>query len=64
MTVNALIDVYAAGGGLEKAHKVFDKTHDADAVLWKAMTTVDAQNGFSEMALEIFKKVWASLKSS
>ncbi|XP_057813455.2 pentatricopeptide repeat-containing protein At4g21065 [Cryptomeria japonica] len=52
---NALIDMYAKCGRLEKARELFDNMPQRDVVSWNAMTAGYAQNGFAEKALEIFK---------
>jgi len=55
VVMNALIDMYAKYGSVEKAPKLFDKMHNVNKVLWKAMIIGYTQNNFSKKVLETFK---------
>ncbi|XP_057873045.2 pentatricopeptide repeat-containing protein At3g24000, mitochondrial-like [Cryptomeria japonica] len=54
---NALVDMYAKCGSIEKAREVFDRIPQRDAISWTAMIVGYAQNGFVEHALETFKQM-------
>ncbi|XP_057873988.1 pentatricopeptide repeat-containing protein At4g13650-like [Cryptomeria japonica] len=52
---NALVDMYAKCGSIDKARKVFDKMPHRNVVSWNAMIAGYAQNGFCNNALRIFE---------
>ncbi|XP_059067337.1 pentatricopeptide repeat-containing protein At3g26782, mitochondrial [Cryptomeria japonica] len=52
---NALIDMYAKCGSMQKARQMFDKMSVRDAVTWNTMMAGYALDGFAEEALETFK---------
>ncbi|XP_059069475.1 pentatricopeptide repeat-containing protein At3g24000, mitochondrial-like [Cryptomeria japonica] len=54
---NALVDMYAKCGGIDKARELFDRMPQRDIVSWNALIAGYAQNGFVESALEIFKQM-------
>ncbi|XP_057832150.2 pentatricopeptide repeat-containing protein At3g12770-like [Cryptomeria japonica] len=55
MVGNALLDMYAKCGSIDKARELFDKMSQRDVISWNAMIAGYAQNGFCEDALKIFK---------
>ncbi|XP_057833238.2 pentatricopeptide repeat-containing protein At3g24000, mitochondrial [Cryptomeria japonica] len=55
LVVNALVDMYAKCGSIQKARDLFDKMSQRNVVTWNAMITGYAQNGDIDEALEIFK---------
>ncbi|XP_057840102.1 pentatricopeptide repeat-containing protein At1g15510, chloroplastic [Cryptomeria japonica] len=57
VVVNALIDMYAKCGSMQKAVKLFDKTSQRDVISWTAMIAGYAQNGLVEKALETFRQM-------
>ncbi|XP_057847951.1 pentatricopeptide repeat-containing protein At4g21065 [Cryptomeria japonica] len=57
VVVNALIDMYSKCGRMLKAYKLFDKMPARNVVSWTAIIAGYAQNGFVEMALEVFKEM-------
>ncbi|XP_057873705.2 pentatricopeptide repeat-containing protein At4g30700-like [Cryptomeria japonica] len=57
VVTSTLVDMYAKCGSINKACKLFDKIAQRDVVLWTAMITGYAQNGFIEKALEAFKQM-------
>ncbi|XP_057838735.2 pentatricopeptide repeat-containing protein At3g12770 [Cryptomeria japonica] len=57
---NALIDMYAKCGSINKASDLFDKMFQRDVVSWNAMTAGYSQNGLVEKALETFKQMQLS----
>ncbi|XP_057854806.2 pentatricopeptide repeat-containing protein At5g27110 [Cryptomeria japonica] len=57
MVGNALLDMYAKCGSIDKAYKLFDKMPQRNVVSWNAMIAGYAQNGLVEKALEIFKQM-------
>ncbi|XP_057844583.2 pentatricopeptide repeat-containing protein At2g03880, mitochondrial-like [Cryptomeria japonica] len=54
---NALVDMYAKCGCIDKARELFDKMPRKNVVSWNAMLGGYAQNGFVEKALETFKQM-------
>ncbi|XP_057818471.2 pentatricopeptide repeat-containing protein At2g13600-like [Cryptomeria japonica] len=57
VVANALIDMYAKCGSINKAYKLFDKMPQRDVISWTTMIAGYTQNGFVEEALETFKKM-------
>ncbi|XP_057865082.2 pentatricopeptide repeat-containing protein At2g13600 [Cryptomeria japonica] len=57
MVVNALIDMYAKFGRIEKASGLFDTMSQRDLVSWNSMTAGYAQNGILDKALELFNEM-------
>ncbi|KAH9323955.1 hypothetical protein KI387_018594, partial [Taxus chinensis] len=45
VVLNALIDMYAKCGSIQKAHKLFDKLHHPNVVSWTAMIAGCAMHG-------------------
>ena len=54
---NALIDMYAKLGALEKARAVCDHLEDRDVVSWTILIDGYVQNGLANEALECFRKM-------
>eukprot|EP01018_Ginkgo_biloba_P014954 Gb_36806 [translate_table: standard] len=54
---SALVDMYAKCGSIVNARQVFDKTPDADVVMWTAIIAGCALHGFSKDALHLFKQM-------
>ncbi|XP_059069534.1 pentatricopeptide repeat-containing protein At3g24000, mitochondrial-like [Cryptomeria japonica] len=54
---NALIDMYAKCGSIDKARELFDRMPRRNVFSWTAMISGYAQNGFVEIALETFKQM-------
>eukprot|EP01018_Ginkgo_biloba_P004259 Gb_29466 [translate_table: standard] len=54
---NALIDLYAKCGHMEKAQRLFDKMSQINVVSWTAMLVGYAQHGHCEKALVLFDKM-------
>ncbi|XP_059069471.1 putative pentatricopeptide repeat-containing protein At1g68930 [Cryptomeria japonica] len=54
---NALVDMYAKCGSMNKAQELFDRMPQRDVVSWTVMIGGYAQNGFVEKALETFKQM-------
>ncbi|XP_057837437.2 pentatricopeptide repeat-containing protein At2g13600 isoform X2 [Cryptomeria japonica] len=57
VVANALVDMYAKCGSIDKARELFDKMPQRDVVSWNAMIAGYTQNGFVEKALETFKQM-------
>ncbi|XP_057825480.1 pentatricopeptide repeat-containing protein At1g08070, chloroplastic [Cryptomeria japonica] len=57
VVLNALLDMYAKCGSLQKARKVFDKLPQQNVVSWNAMIVGYKQNGLVDKALCIFKQM-------
>ncbi|OWM89500.1 pentatricopeptide repeat-containing protein At2g03380, mitochondrial [Punica granatum] len=58
----SLLDLYMKCGKVRDARNVFDELPSVDLVAWTAMIVGYAQNGFSDMALKLFRdKRWTSL---
>ncbi|XP_057873031.2 pentatricopeptide repeat-containing protein At3g24000, mitochondrial-like [Cryptomeria japonica] len=55
MVGNALVDMYAKCGSLDKARDLFDKMPQKNVVSWNAMIAGYAQNGFCKDALKTFE---------
>ncbi|ONK64802.1 uncharacterized protein A4U43_C07F30100 [Asparagus officinalis] len=56
---NALIDMYAKCGNLDKAWSVFEGMRERDLVSWNSMVQGLANHGYGERALELFDKMVA-----
>ncbi|XP_057840083.1 pentatricopeptide repeat-containing protein At2g13600 [Cryptomeria japonica] len=54
---NALIDMYAKCGSIQKARGLFDKMPERDVVSWNVMIAGYAQNGFLDEASRLFKEM-------
>eukprot|EP01018_Ginkgo_biloba_P018551 Gb_27291 [translate_table: standard] len=54
---NALVDMYAKCGNLERARQLFDGMSQRDVISWNAMIAGYAQNGQVEEALQLFQKM-------
>ncbi|XP_059068267.1 pentatricopeptide repeat-containing protein At4g13650-like [Cryptomeria japonica] len=54
---NALVDVYAKCGSIDKACELFERMPQRDVISWNAMIAGYAHNGFVEKALETFKQM-------
>lgn len=57
VVANALVDMYAKCGCVQKAREVFDKMPQRNVVTWTAMIAGYAQDGFINEALQLFKKM-------
>lgn len=57
VVVSTLIDMYGKCESIEKAHKIFDKIHDADIVSWTTMIIGYVQNGYIGRDYELFDKI-------
>eukprot|EP01018_Ginkgo_biloba_P012919 Gb_21940 [translate_table: standard] len=51
---NALIDMYAKCGSIDKAHDVFDKMPQRDVISWNAMIAGYGMHGCGKQALKVF----------
>eukprot|EP01018_Ginkgo_biloba_P013166 Gb_21057 [translate_table: standard] len=54
---NALIDMYAKCGNIEKARYVFDKMHERNVISWTAMIAGYAMHGCGKEALKLFEEM-------
>ncbi|XP_057837776.2 pentatricopeptide repeat-containing protein At5g27110-like [Cryptomeria japonica] len=54
---NALVDMYAKFGSIDKARQLFDRMPERDVFSWTAMISGYAHNGFAEKALETFMQM-------
>jgi len=54
---NALIDMYAKCGSIEKARDLFNKMHRRTAVSWTVMISAYAMNGCGKDALRLFEQM-------
>eukprot|EP01018_Ginkgo_biloba_P002599 Gb_38503 [translate_table: standard] len=54
---NALVNMYAKCGSINKARDIFDKMSQRDVVSWNTMIAGYAQNGHVDDALKLFKKM-------
>lgn len=54
---NALVDMYAKCGNLDKAWRVFEEMRQKDRVSWNSMVQGLANHGHGEKALELFVKM-------
>jgi pentatricopeptide repeat protein len=57
MLGNALVDMYAKCGALEKAHELFGELLDRDTVTWNALITGYSQQGCTVEALNAFRRM-------
>ncbi|KAH9288067.1 hypothetical protein KI387_032184, partial [Taxus chinensis] len=57
VVANALVDMYAKCGSIQKARALFDNMPQKDIISWNAIIVGYAQNGFVEKALETFKEM-------
>eukprot|EP01018_Ginkgo_biloba_P013169 Gb_21054 [translate_table: standard] len=57
---NALIDMYAKCGSIEKARNLFDKMHHRDVVSWTTIIAGYAMHGHSKEALKLFEQMQLS----
>ncbi|XP_057833070.2 pentatricopeptide repeat-containing protein At3g16610 isoform X2 [Cryptomeria japonica] len=55
VVANALVDMYAKCGSIEKAREVFEKMPQRNVVSWNAMIAGYAQNGLCKDALKVFE---------
>ncbi|XP_057873560.2 pentatricopeptide repeat-containing protein At4g21065 [Cryptomeria japonica] len=55
LVANALIDMYAKCGRIQKTRKLFDKMLERDTVSWNAMIAGYAMHGYGKDALELFE---------
>ncbi|CAM0913138.1 unnamed protein product [Alopecurus aequalis] len=55
--MNCLVDMYAKGGDLENARRVFERTLDRNVVSWTSMLSGCLQNGFAEEGLALFNEM-------
>eukprot|EP01018_Ginkgo_biloba_P003095 Gb_21016 [translate_table: standard] len=55
--VNALLDMYAKCGRIEKARDIFDKMYQRNAVSWTTMIAGYAMHGFGKEALKLFEEM-------
>ncbi|XP_057847935.1 pentatricopeptide repeat-containing protein At3g26782, mitochondrial [Cryptomeria japonica] len=55
VVANALIDMYAKCGIIQKARKLFDRMHNANLVSWTAMFAGYAMHGYSKDAFKLFE---------
>eukprot|EP01018_Ginkgo_biloba_P011198 Gb_27463 [translate_table: standard] len=54
---NALVDMYAKCGSMEKARDLFEKMHQRDTVSWTAMIAGYTNSGHVDEALKLFQKI-------
>ncbi|XP_057845704.2 pentatricopeptide repeat-containing protein At2g13600 [Cryptomeria japonica] len=60
---NAVVDMYTKCGAMREAHRLFDKMFGSDIVSWTTMMVGFVQNGYSEEALKLYKKLlWTDVK--
>ncbi|XP_057865965.2 pentatricopeptide repeat-containing protein At2g13600 [Cryptomeria japonica] len=57
IVMNALIDMYAKCGNLQKARELFDKMPEADVVSWDIMIAGYAHNGVFHQAFIMFRQM-------
>ncbi|XP_057817148.2 pentatricopeptide repeat-containing protein At3g12770-like [Cryptomeria japonica] len=60
VVANALVDMYAKCGSIDKARELFDKTPQRDVFSWNTMIAGYAQNGSCKDALKIFELMKSS----
>eukprot|EP01018_Ginkgo_biloba_P019499 Gb_13599 [translate_table: standard] len=54
---NALVDMYAKCGNIDKSREVFDRMANRDVVSWTAMIAGCAQNGCGKEAIQLFEQL-------
>jgi len=54
---NALVDMYAKCGSIEKARYVFDRMLQRDVVSWNVMIAGYAMHGFGRQAIQLFEQM-------
>eukprot|EP01018_Ginkgo_biloba_P007740 Gb_39702 [translate_table: standard] len=54
---NALVDLYAKCGTIDKARNVFDKIHQRDVICWNTMIAGYAMHGSGSEALKLFEQM-------
>eukprot|EP01018_Ginkgo_biloba_P009791 Gb_07727 [translate_table: standard] len=54
---NALVDMYAKCGSIEKAREVFDRMSERSVVSWTSMIVAYTSHGFGEEALKLFHQM-------
>ncbi|XP_057871944.2 pentatricopeptide repeat-containing protein At1g15510, chloroplastic isoform X2 [Cryptomeria japonica] len=57
VVANALVDLYAKCGRVDKARELFDRMSERDVISWTAMIVGYAHNGYIEKTLETFKQM-------
>ncbi|XP_057832181.2 pentatricopeptide repeat-containing protein At5g27110-like [Cryptomeria japonica] len=57
MIGNALVDMYAKCGSIDKARELFGRMPQRDCISWNALIAGYVQNGYLEKALETFKQM-------
>ncbi|XP_057837801.1 pentatricopeptide repeat-containing protein At4g02750-like isoform X2 [Cryptomeria japonica] len=57
MVGNALVDMYAKCGSIDKARELFDRMPQRNVISWNAMISGYAQNGFCKDALKTFESM-------
>eukprot|EP01018_Ginkgo_biloba_P021391 Gb_16102 [translate_table: standard] len=57
---NALVDMYAKCGSIDKARNVFDKMHQRNTVSWTAMIAGYAMHGCGKEAIKLFEQMQQS----
>ncbi|XP_059067304.1 pentatricopeptide repeat-containing protein At1g15510, chloroplastic-like isoform X2 [Cryptomeria japonica] len=57
IVVNALVDMYAKCGSIDKAHELFHRMPQRDVFSWNAIIGGYAQNGLVGKALDTFKRM-------
>eukprot|EP01018_Ginkgo_biloba_P011194 Gb_27460 [translate_table: standard] len=58
--MNALLDMYAKCGSIEKAHNLFDKIPKRNVVVWTTMIAGYAMHGCGKEALKLFEQMQLS----
>ncbi|OVA12164.1 Pentatricopeptide repeat [Macleaya cordata] len=52
---SALVDMYAKGGSIERARRIFDQMRDRNVISWNAMINGYAKHGLSEEVLVLYE---------
>eukprot|EP01018_Ginkgo_biloba_P019053 Gb_20266 [translate_table: standard] len=60
MVESVLVDTYAKCGSIEDASRLFDRIPKLDLVLWTTMISGYVQNGYCDLALELFLQMQQS----
>ncbi|XP_057842696.1 pentatricopeptide repeat-containing protein At3g53360, mitochondrial [Cryptomeria japonica] len=64
IVANALLDMYAKCGSIQKVTQLFDKMHQRDLASWNEIIVAHAQNRLFNKSLEFFRRMQlASIKS-